>query len=227
MLTVACVLKSSRVYNWEYVNRLYKTIKSNLSYEHKFIVLTDMGEFDYEEVQSFPSNVEIHCLQLGLPRYWSKIELFQLKGTVIYFDLDTIILKSINKLAHEILTTALLIDGHCEKFYMLKAFRAGEVWASGIMAWIGDWSWLLEEFDKDRDIPGGRRSWEQRYIKEKLKSRGVKIKAINDYLPKIYSYKRHCRNGVPNDAGIVCFHGRPNLHEVGWLEEERRQYAQQ
>ena len=225
MLTIACCLKSGGIYNWEYVNRLYKGVEENLNYSYKFVILTDMGEFTYKEAQSLPSNVEVHCLQMDLPKYWSKIELFQLKGEVIYFDLDTIILKPINNLVYRILCD--IGESVSNSFYMLKAFRIGEVWASGIMAWTGDWSWLMDEFDRSSDIPGGRRSWEQRYIKEKLKSRGVKIGAVNDYLPKIYSYKHHCRNGIPNGAGIVCFHGKPNPQEVGWLigEKGKKQYV--
>ena len=40
-------------------------------------------------------------------------------------------------------------------------------------------------------------------------------------LPHIYSYKYHCRNSLPHDAAIVCFHGKPDYWEVkhDWIDQ--------
>ncbi len=44
---------------------------------------------------------------------------------------------------------------------------------------------------------------------------------LNREISGIYSYKNHCRESRPEDARIVCFHGRPNPHEVkqGWARD--------
>ena len=212
MLTIAVVLKSGGCYDLRYVNKLHEMIDRYLHWRpYEFVCLTD--------ISLISMSGRIIPLTMDLFGWWSKIELFQLKGSVIYFDLDTIILRSIDNLAEKIVSCGVQSDSP-NSFYMLRAFRAGETWASGIMAWTGDWSWLMNEFDKDKDIPRRGRSWEQRYIKEKLKSRNVKIRAVNDYLPKIYSYRHHCKERIPYDAEAVCFHGNNKPHNVGWLEEE-------
>ncbi len=154
---------------------------------------------------------------MDLPGAWSKLELFRLAGRVIYFDLDTIILDSIDSLVNEICPYE--DEGQDEelgegKFYMLKAFKMGEGFASGIMAWTGDWQWLISQFRKIEMDKYGQ--WEQRYIKEKLWTADVEIQTINNYLPGIYSYRHHCQDKVPNDARVICFHGLPRPHEIGW-----------
>jgi len=206
MLTIVCVLKSGGDYDWEYVERLYKGVQNNLSYCHDFIVLTDtFFETEKPRIRQIP-------LTLNLPGYWSKIELFKLKGSIIYFDLDTIILGSINRLAKEVLRFE---STEQPMFYMLKAFSSRK-WASGIIAWCGDFSWVYSNFTKE-DYQ--KEKWEVDYILKELGIKPYKIKSIQDYVRgKIYSYKHHCKEGVPDDAGIICFHGKPRPREVGWLD---------
>ncbi len=216
MITIACVLKSGGDYDWEYVGKIYRGVQRNLSCNFDFIVLTDIPLNQIEHDINFVNTVRIIPLKSNLSGYWSKIELFRLKGPVIYFDLDTIILSSIDKLAREV-----LFFGRIKQpmFYMLEAFSSRK-WASGIMAWHGDFRWVYSNFIKEEDYQ--KEKWEVDYILKELERKlFVDIKNIQDYIDgRIYSYKHHCKEGIPDDAGIICFHGKPRPREVGWLEKE-------
>ena len=65
-----------------------------------------------------------------------------------------------------------------DDFWMIRAFRPPERTISGIMAWNGDWSWLYNEFNyqkESRQLRG-----EEDYTNMQLKKRGITPKAIQD-----------------------------------------------
>ena len=56
----------------------------------------------------------------------------------------------------------------------------------------------------------GRFVKEQRYTTWQLTRKGVDVRLLQDHFKGFYSYKNDCRkNGVPDDARVVAFHGRP------------------
>lgn len=197
MVTVLCVLKSGGIYGPDYVANLKRMVAINNS---QFICLSDLA---------IPNGGK---LVNGWPGWWSKIEVFQFGGKIIYLDLDTAIFGSL----------APLVDALDEgSFYMLRPFKKIEDWASGIMAWNGDFTFLYRDF-RVTDIQ--KHKWDQRYVSSKLETAGVKIRAIQSVLPGVYSYKWHCKNGPPPDARVVCFHGKPKPHEIGmpyWEMEKK------
>lgn len=215
MLTIACVLKSGGDYDWEYVNRLRNNVDEHLTYEHEWAIFTDM--WDMNEMP--PEGVTIHCLQTDLKSYWSKLEIFRLFEEVIYFDLDTIILSDLNTLVEGIRTLCSFTKKK-NNFFMMKSFSRHRNWASGIMAWTGDFQYLLTNCREDHMERYGK--WEQDYIVDMLGANGVsQINLIDDCIGGgIVSYKHHCSKGIPQSANIICFHGKPRPREVGWLQEE-------
>ena len=38
----------------------------------------------------------------------------------------------------------------------------------------------------------------------------------DEFPKKIVSYKVDCKGGKPKKASIVCFHGLPRPHDIGW-----------
>ena len=209
MLTVACVLKSGGDFDFSDVDNLYAQLLKNLRIVFKFVVLTDMED----------STEQFECIPLvcDFPGYWSKLELFRpnlLTGKVIYFDLDTVVFDNIDILA---------IYPH--RFSMLRPFskeRKFGGWASGIMAWQGDFSYIYNSFI--RDYKGGvpkDRAGDQKYISKYLV---FEPDAIQDIQKGIYSYKKHCTRFVPHDAHVVCFHGLPRPKDVG-LTKSNLEYA--
>lgn len=209
--TIACVLKTGGDFDERYVVNLKRALVRNLTHPFKFVCLTDLPAI---------KDVETIRLSNGHPGWWSKIELFRpgamATERVLYFDLDTLILKNIDDLLE-------LGDN----FYGLRPWnaanrRAGNC-ASGIMAWKnGAYDFLHREFDADKI----NRLGDQVYISAALRAHGDTFTALQDAAPGIYSYKRECRRqgGPPRNARVVCFHGRPRMHEVGdaWVKEAWR-----
>lgn len=189
MLNVLCYYKEGNGFTFEYVNKLQADLKKHLPIEHA-----------------------LHCIQetetyWNAPYYWRKLDVLRVGFPSIYFDLDTIILKNISEISNAILNSTEDI------FYMINAFSNSRKWASGIMAWNFDCSWIARDCTQDSIKKYGK--WEQDFISDKLTERGIKIKSLND-LVKIYSFKHHCKptDSHPVDAQIICYHGLPRPKET-------------
>ncbi len=97
MINIVCV-KYGNKFGPEYVNKLLYMVQRHLTYDFKFICLTENNE-------GLDNKVEVIPLPKSIPlkRWWWKIYLFK-KGvlpendTNLFFDLDTIIVKNIDKL---------------------------------------------------------------------------------------------------------------------------------
>jgi hypothetical protein len=97
-----------------------------------------------------------------------------------------------------------------------KKWRADGIFASGVMAWNGDFSYVLDEFVSSDGFRG-----DQDYITAKLKEHEANLDYVNDVQPGIVSWKFHCQRGVRPNTTICCFHGKPRPREVGapfWIE---------
>lgn len=94
MINILCVKWGDR-YGPEYVNRLYKMVKKNTSYDHTFYCYTDDPTGIYPEIQIIPMPDD------GLELWWPKLRMFEkgfggLKGRCVFFDLDSVIQNSID-----------------------------------------------------------------------------------------------------------------------------------
>lgn len=194
MLTVVCVMKSGGDFDEDYVFALREGVKEHLQGTlHKFVCYTDV---------SIPG-MSIRFLTEGLDGWFSKFEVFKELGPCLYLDLDTIITSDITPLAQDIISQG-------ESFWMLEAFHPLRNWASGIMGWTGDWNWLIPHCKRY----AGLYQMDQECIAEALKGTGKFPIVIRREKYDIYSYKHHCRDGLPSDARIVCFHGKPRPKDV-------------
>lgn len=196
LITICCVLKSGGDYSPIYVKNLHEQIRRNCPFPFRFICFTD---FELEDDIDVP-------LFYNYPGWWSKLEIFRLPGPTIYFDLDTIIINPFEFDLYEFLNN--------ENFYMMGGFNPNRKFASGIMAWNGDFSFILDDYDGKANV----KEWDQFHIINAVGEENIK------FFPgekTIYSYKHHCQDGLPNDANIVCFHGKPRPHEIkeGWVLE--------
>lgn len=82
-----------------YVNRLYEMVEKNITIPHRFVCFTDNSEGINPKIETFP----IPALKEdGIPdRMWKKLtvfnkELYDLKGTALFLDLDIIIRQSLD-----------------------------------------------------------------------------------------------------------------------------------
>ena len=200
MLTVACVKQGSK-YGPEYAERLHKAVERHLSLPHRFVCFTD------EDVPGVP------CEPLPAPLigWWSKIGMFR-KGVfpkgdrVLYFDLGTLIVASIDDMA--------AYDG---QFAILRDFYRPHGLQSSVMAWSA--RACIEVWNKwwkagCPQLQGGDQAWME------MVKPGAEI--LQDLYPgRLVSFKVHCKLGVPEGASVVKFHGYPRLDECrGWVQEK-------
>jgi hypothetical protein len=232
MLTVVMVYNTGGDYRYYYVERLAHAVRRNLSVEHEILCLTDDTNVFSEAAWKSRGVNRREELKHDLPGWWSKIELFYQKGPVLYLDLDTVVTGSLDPIAE------FVNDMRDDQFMMLRGFYRNDR-CSGVMAWHGDVSWIASVF-VDRYLPtarffdrsgalrmmhGGRRfRGDQEWLHMLFSvDRRFHVVLAQECFPGVYSYKVHVQDGkLPDDARLVCFHGRPRPHEVIeplWMKE--------
>jgi hypothetical protein len=200
-MLVLCVCKSGGEYTAEWVRKLKDAVSRNLNVPYDFGCLSDLD---------IPDRIP---LKHKWPGWWSKIELFrEITEPTLYLDLDTVITGNLDHFAR--------LEND---FAMLRNFHVPEFVGSGVM-WFGKpqkhvyerfcekpFKWI-EYHERKRDGPY---LGDQAFIWESM---GRKV----DHLPMetIKSYKFHCKDGLPKNTSVVCFHGLPKLPEVkaDWIE---------
>tara|TARA_Y100000310_G_scaffold43505_1_gene40591 strand:+ start:5217 stop:6017 length:801 start_codon:yes stop_codon:yes gene_type:complete len=203
-LTVVC-LKWGDLYGPEYVHRLKAGVARHLKTPYQFVCLTD-------DPTGLPPDCAL-ALPTNLPRWWGKLWLFSPEfsariggGRILFFDLDTVIVGSIDFLAQYRGPWACLSG-----FY--HPFRCG----SGVMS-IGPQSngseCVWELYDRDRAWAEGfcgnlgDGHWMQLCL-------GMGDRWQDMHPGKMASYKVHCTaSEIPETAAVVNFHGSPRPHEV-------------
>jgi hypothetical protein len=206
MTTILCVLRSGGIYDASWVAKLKRGVERNLTVPHRFVCLSDT-DVDCERIR----------LRHDWPGWWAKIAMFEpgvIRDPTLYLDLDTIItgnMDSFTDLPHE--------------FAMLENFNDNEFVGSGVM-WFKEKApeIVYETFAKSPQRimdyyaahKHGSYMGDQAFIWDTLERKVDTIKST-----ALRSYKRHCRNGLPQGTAIVCFHGRPRPIEINpkWLEE--------
>ena len=197
MLTVASVLRSGGIYTPAWVARLKGMVGRHLQQPHRFVCMTDVADVP----DALP-------LLDNWPGWWAKMELFRLKGPVLYFDLDTLIIGDLGGIAAQ---------AEAAEFTVLRDFYAPESGiGSGMMAWGGDLSRFYDAYGEAPDLwqrrSGGR--GDQGTI-QAMASRSY-LSFWQDEAPgQVVSYKaRGCEAGPPPGARVVCLHGFPKFHEM-------------
>lgn len=205
MLTVVCVMKSGGDFGRSYVDRLERAIFTNVSGFNQFVCLTDDPSIQGPFIKTVP-------LEHGWSGWWSKIELFkpgliEPGRSVLYIDLDTVIIRDITHLFGAIDCDLVLL----RDFYRPQTHRA-----TGIMGWTsGQFHEIYHEFKQDAQLLMRKFRSDQEFIHQLIPT-GV-VRFWQDEFPgHVVSYKVNCAKGLPGDAHVVCFHGkpRPNSDQV-------------
>jgi hypothetical protein len=207
-INVVC-LKWGNKYDAGYVNKLYAGVKRNSTVDFKFWCFTD-------DATELNQNIEITPLPHGnrLNSWWNKLYLFSRdlpmsrNSTVVYIDLDTLIVDNID----HILTADYQKLTVLRDFYHGLVKSAGRV-GSGLMAWRhGAYDYVWKSFMRDPEkavkkaTPHGDQWWIERAVAD--------VSYWQDSYPdQVVSFKVHCRKGLPDQAKIVCYHGRPSIPE--------------
>jgi hypothetical protein len=154
--------------------------------------------------------VDCQPLENNWPGWWAKMNLFspKMKGDFLFMDLDTVILGPLDDIAR------------VNKLTMLRDFyRDGKKYKEGLG---GGLMYLTEESREEpwRYFSSHPASYMRTYVRgEQHLLENYYLKSAQrwqDVVPgQVVSHKVHCQNGVPPDARIVCFHGKPRPFEVG------------
>jgi hypothetical protein len=198
MLTVASVLKSGGIYDATWVARLRAGVARHLPVEHRFLCLSDVPDLPCERIP----------LKHDWPGWWAKLEAFRLPGPVLMFDLDTAIVGDISDLAR-VATEA--------RFAILRDFYRTDGLGSGVMA-FRDADVVRPLYSAFREqwfhaIKALRGRGDQGFIEDNVDRSTVAL--WQDELPgQICSYKVHCRSGIPENARVVCLHGKPKFGDM-------------
>jgi len=183
---IVTVLRSGGEYLPEHVYRLKKMLPGRMLY-----CLSDIR---------LNSSVVTISLKYDWAGWWSKMELFRPDFVCdwFYVDLDTTITGDISDMLN------------VGRTHMLSDFYRPERPASGLMYLTpDDRARVWNEWIKD---PHGHMAragtlGDQAFIRTVL---GDGVARWQDTLPgQVVSYKVHCREDIPSDARVVCFHGKP------------------
>jgi hypothetical protein len=196
MIDVVCV-KVGTKYGAEYVNRLGAMVGRHLSLDHTFHCVT-------EDPRGVDANI-LEVQETELPGWWQKLTVFKpdpwgLRNPILFFDLDVVILGSLDDFAREDSDFAIIKDFNYDCYnssvFWLRPGAHPEVWerfTPDVMSRLpGDQNWITE------CVPNAT-LWPSEWI---------------------VSYKRSIRRRFwfnrppPPDARVVVFHGNPKPHQV-------------
>ena len=215
---VVCI-KWGNKFDAEYVNRLYRMVRKNLTLPFRFICFTD-------DKNNFEDGIEIFDLPPikfdtnGPERGWRKLSVFNeklgnLTGKALCLDVDVVIVNNINYLFEEEGEFRIIKDwGYPESSY---------VGNSGCYRFeIGKHKDILEYFEEHFNEIKERFRNEEEYLSWKMKEKGI----LKYWKPKTaISFKHRCMSSFPlnllstpkqptDETKILIFHGNPLPREA-------------
>lgn len=189
----------------EYVRKLFDGVRRNITVPWKGVVLTD-------DPATVPEGIEARPVLPGITGWWNKLQMFapwafEPGEQVLFMDLDTVIVGSIDDIA-----------SYCGKFAILKDFYFPEHYGSCIMSWeAGTCNHIWQQWDE-----GGRPSFDPNGDQRWIESMMPKVDFWQSMFPgQIASYKANCQIVRPPKLRICCFHGlpRPHMVETDWVRK--------
>lgn len=198
MLTVYTMCTGTK-YPPEYIHKLQRAVGRNLNQPHRFVCIT---EHEVEGVETIKPPTD-------WPGWWGKLGLFKegfASGPCMWLDLDVVVVGSLDAIADE------------HKSDLLAApWNWAESGHGGIQSSVMVWNANLAngiyadfELDHERIM---RAYWGDQEYMTSLRDDGFRVTQIKH--PAVVSFKYHCRHtGPPSGASVVCFHGKPDPHEV-------------
>ena len=216
-------MKWGSLYGPEYVNTLYSMVKRNLNLEFKMICFTDDETGIRDEVTCYPiPEIDIPG---NLPeRMWKKLttfkeDLYGLKGTALFLDLDIVIVDNIDCF-FELEGDFRIIKDPDMKYWRITGN------SSVYRFEVGKHGYVFENFVENFDEIRKKHRNEQEYLTWAIHEKG-----LLQYWPKEWcpSFKYDCHSKIPfnfwkkpyipENSKIIIFHGEINPHKAiqgGW-----------
>lgn len=192
LITVACIEWGNYLGRAEeYIEKLRRGVARHLNAEHRFVVLRP-GPDDLHPALAVISEA---ARTAGT---WQKLALFrpgQFTGRVLYLDLDSVIVGSLDDLVQQ-KGAVHLADWGWKR----------NVHAGGTLVW-----------DAEVEAP---RIWDAFTANVPLRFENdqewMTTLGVWDRLPPhlVRSYRYHCKAGIPEGARVIAFHGVPKPHEL-------------
>ena len=186
---------ASRCYTPEWVDRLYRGFRRNLTVPFRFVVLTDR---EY----GFCQGVEQERLSTDEPDWSSMIEPFRIEGPLIVVGLDTVVTGNIDQLA----------DWCFDGDRIALPLSPGKPYACNGVALVPP------------GCTGIYRDWRGENDMEWLRSQPHAF-IDELFPGQVVSYKCDVRPDGLGDTRVAYFHGRPKPDELGrldWVKEHWR-----
>ena len=198
-------LKVGTKYSSDYVNKLYNMTQRHTTIPHRFVCFTEDSNGLNPEIEVKPlPNVPKH-----ITGWFYKLAFFQpnlagLQGTILYFDLDVVIINNIDEMfTYKPGEFCIINDWLYSDILKQKKYN------SSIMKWnVGQYSNMFYDFVNNF-----------KYTKKYVGDQDY----ITDYVqppalwPKDWcvSFKfSKCYQTFPKDSKVIVFHGKPNPHEA-------------
>lgn len=209
LLNVVC-LKAGAAYSADYVNILYDMVRRNLGKPFRFHCITD-------DPAGLDPAIRVIELPADLEKWWGKLYMFKRglfadRARLLFMDLDTVVIGSLDELSD-----------YRGQFATLRDFYYPERLGPAIIMWeAGDFSasiwdeWVAE--GKPRHAMGDL--WWLNRLDQGRFARRVDI-LQEKFKGTFCSFKVSCRPNPPEGVKVVCFHGQPKPDNCGveWVKQ--------
>ena len=206
-------MKWGTLYGAEYVNRLHSMVKRNLTLDFKMVCFTDDEKGIIDEVDCYPiPEIDVPG---NLPeRMWKKLttlkgDLYGLKGTALFLDLDVVIVDNIDCFFEA--------DGD---FRIIKDYNKQHRITGNSSVYrfeIGEHPYVFDYFVSNFDSIRKEHRNEQEYLTAAIHKKGKLQYWPTEWCP---SYKYDCVSRIPfafwkkpiipKGAKVIIFHGEIN-----------------
>lgn len=193
-MKVICVLRSGGIYNdMRYLEHLSAGVDKYLG-----VPLWCLSDMDV------PNRIP---LKTNWPGWWAKMELFRpdLEDDFLFFDLDTVICGDLSEIAA---VDKFTVIHHFYRMNDPRRVGSGMMFIPHAMKHTVWNKWIVNPSGQFHNTRG-----DQDFIEKATRDH----QKWQDVVPgQVVSFKRHCQNGLPQNARVVCYHGIPKPHETGW-----------
>ncbi|CAM1334527.1 glycosyltransferase [Tenacibaculum aestuariivivum] len=211
-------MKWGTLYGAEYVNRLYSMVSKNLSYKFKMVCFTDDRNGIIDEVDCY--DIPQMGIRTDIPeRMWKKLttlksDLYGLKGTALFLDLDIVIVDNIDCF-FDVDGVFRIIKDHSWRSWRITGNSSVYRFEIGKHGYVFDD--FLKNFEEIRKIHRN----EQEYL-----THSINDNSKLEYWPKQWcpSFKYDCvsrfplafwkKPTIPKGSKIIIFHGEINPHKA-------------